>query len=75
MAKIMRYSDLAFEDQLAEAARNYLKYLTESDAKLKDQLADVMLESRDDPEIDEILKLLAFVRREIREHYAKRKRF
>ena len=71
MAKIIRFSDLSFEDQLDKASPNYPQFFMESDAKLKDQLVDVMLESRAHPEIDGILKLLAFVRRELREHYAK----
>ena len=74
MAKIIPYANSPFEDQIAESLQNYPQFLMESEARLKDQLADVMLESRDHPEIDEILKLLAFVRREIREHYAKSKR-
>ena len=74
MAKIIRLSDFPIEDQLAEASQDYPQFLMESDARLKDQLVDMMLESRDHPEIDEILKLLAFVREEIREHYAKYKR-
>ena len=74
MAKVIRFSDLSFEDQLVIASQDYPRFLMESDARLKDQLVDVMLESRNHPEIEEILKLLAFVREEIREHYAKSKR-
>ena len=74
MAKNLSYPDFAFEEQIAESSQDYLKYLSDSDAKLKDQLATVMLESRDHPEIDEILKLLAFVRKEIREYYEGYKR-
>lgn len=74
MAKIIRYPHLSFEDQLDKASQDYPQFLMESDARLKDQLVDLMLESRDHPEVDEILKLLAFVRGVIREHYAKFKR-
>ena len=74
MAKVISYPHFSLEDQLVKASQDYPQFLMESDARLKDQLVDVMLESRDHPEIDEILKLLAFVREEIREHYAKSKR-
>ncbi len=69
MAKVDSYSDFAFEQQIAEASQDYLKFLNYSDAKLKNQLVDVMLESIEHPKIYEILSLLAFVRKEIREYH------
>ena len=69
MAQIISYSDFSFERQIAEAAQTHLKFLIDSNAELTCRLADVMLESREHPEIDEILKHLDFVRRLIREYY------
>ena len=74
MAKILRHPDFSMTGQLAKAHQNYPQFLMESEAMLKIQLADAMLESRDHPEIDEILKLIAFVREEIREYHENSKR-
>jgi hypothetical protein len=45
--------------------RYHFEFLAKADARLKNELVDLLLQSKDHPEIDETLKMLIFVRKEL----------
>jgi hypothetical protein len=65
MAKILSYSEFARDKYYGEDLRYHFEFLAKADARLKNELVDLLLQSKDHPEIDETLKMLIFVRKEL----------
>lgn len=56
---------IAYDKYVKDVPHDYLKFLVKANDKLKSKLANLRRQSKNHPLIDETLKLLVFVRKEI----------